>query len=119
MSWELGRAGLTGSIHFEDAGGLHDRRPLLACGKAGGPLAVNIDPGEFFAVGVINGDLPVAVLPAAVVAESGTAFRLANSRFLFQEETSRSGSIPASASARKSQIDYPSVRYAWGRQWQG
>jgi hypothetical protein len=63
-----------GSVDFEDSSRLHDRGLLLAFRESDGALAVNVNAGEFFAVAVIDGHLPVTVFPAAVAVESAGFF---------------------------------------------
>ena len=81
-------------VHFEDASSLDDRRPFLAFRKAGGFLAIDIDASEFLAVGVIDGDLPVAVLPAAVAAHSRAAPFPFGFFLISQEAPLKAASIP-------------------------
>src|SRR6202007_503209 len=57
-------------IDFHDARGLDHRRALLPLGETGGSLAVNIDARKLLAVSIVDRDLPVAVLSAAVAAAS-------------------------------------------------
>ena len=59
-------------IDFEDPGSADDRRFLLPLGKPNSPLSIDIHPGKLFAVVVIDGDLPVPMLAAFVVAESAS-----------------------------------------------
>jgi hypothetical protein len=63
-------------VHFHDSRGLHDRRLLLAIGKPRGSLAVNVDAGEFLAVVVIHGHLPVTVFPPTVAVHAIGPFAL-------------------------------------------
>jgi hypothetical protein len=60
-----------GLIDFEDPGGLDHWRLLLTFGEALGTVAVDIDASELFAVVVVDGDLPMAVLTSAVGLETG------------------------------------------------
>jgi hypothetical protein len=53
-------------IDFHDTRRFHDRRLLLAFGKPFGPLAIDVHAPELFAVMVVHGDLPMAVLAPAV-----------------------------------------------------
>jgi hypothetical protein len=53
-------------IHFEDASSFHDRRFLLARGKALGAIAIDIHSGKLLAIIVIHGYLPVAVFASAI-----------------------------------------------------
>ena len=58
----------------------------MALGEAVGPFAVGVDAGEPHAVVVIDGDLPMAVLAAAVMGEergSAHRFGLLFFRFFF------------------------------------
>ena len=57
-------------IDFHDARGLDHRRSLLPLGETGGSLAVNIDARKLLAVSIVDRDLPVAVLSAAVAPHS-------------------------------------------------
>jgi hypothetical protein len=98
-------------IHFEDTGGLHDRRSFLAFSKAGSLLAVNINASELLAVCIIDGDLPVAVLPPTIAAESRASPFPFGFVFLFQEVFLARGSIPTSLRPRKFLVDYLLVRH--------
>ena len=60
------RRGYVVSIHFHDAGSFHNGRLLLPLGKALGPFPINVYPGKFLAVVIVNGDLPVLMLAPAV-----------------------------------------------------
>jgi len=66
-------------INLGNARAFHDWGLLLPKGEGLGPFAVDVNPREFFAVVVIDGDLPMAVPPSAV-APFGCGFPL--SRFL-------------------------------------
>jgi hypothetical protein len=54
------------SINFEDTRCFHDRRFFLPLGEALGALAVDVHTRELLAIVIVNGDLPVAVLAAAI-----------------------------------------------------
>jgi hypothetical protein len=70
-------------VDFEDASRLDDGRLLLALGKPLGALAVDINAGEFFAVVIVDGDLPVAMpAPTILVEAAGLPLPL---RFLFHD----------------------------------
>jgi hypothetical protein len=56
-------------VNFQDTSGPHDRRFLLAAGKALGAFAVDINTGKPLTVVVIHGHLPVTVLAPAVPAK--------------------------------------------------
>ena len=55
-------------VDFEDASRLDHRRLLLAPSKALGAFAVDIDTRELFSILIIDGNLPVPMLAAAVTA---------------------------------------------------
>ena len=67
-------------VDFHNARGFHDGRFLLAFREFLRAFTVDIDAGEFFAVRVIHGDLPVVVLPPAIALHAACLFR----RLLFQ-----------------------------------
>jgi hypothetical protein len=57
-------------IDFDDSRRLDDRRLFLPLGEACRALPIDINPREFFAVMVINGDLPMTVPAPAIAPES-------------------------------------------------
>ena len=59
------------SADLQHSGGFHHGRFALALGKFGSLRAIGIDPGKALAVLVEDGDLPVLVLAALVLAEFG------------------------------------------------
>jgi hypothetical protein len=60
-----------GLIDFHDARCLHDRRLLLAFGKAFGTFTVDIHPGELLTVVIVDSNLPVAMLTTAILVKPG------------------------------------------------
>jgi hypothetical protein len=54
------------SVNLENASGFDDRRLFLSLGEALGALAVDINARKLFAILIINGNLPVTVLTAAI-----------------------------------------------------
>lgn len=61
------------SVDFDNASGLHDGRLLLSLGKARRTLSIDVNSREFFAVMVVNRDLPVTVLAPPITPESRDA----------------------------------------------
>ena len=59
-----------GLIHFHNSGRFHHRGFFLPLRKFQRAVAVDVDAGEFFAVTVIHGDLPMMMLAAAIAAHS-------------------------------------------------
>ncbi len=57
-------------IDFEDSRSLHHRRFLLALCEALGAIAVDVDAGKLFAIVVVNGHLPMAMLATTVFTQS-------------------------------------------------
>ena len=57
-------------VYFQDSGSLHDGRFLLPIGEALGAIAIDVDSRKLFAVVIIDGHLPMAMLSAAVFAQS-------------------------------------------------
>lgn len=53
-------------IYLEYPGGFNDGRFFLALGEALGAVAVDVNPGEPFAVMVKHGDLPVLVFAPSI-----------------------------------------------------
>lgn len=53
-----------------DLGAFDDGRSFLARGEGRGLFAVGIDAGEFFAVSIVHGHLPVFVFAPAIFGES-------------------------------------------------
>jgi hypothetical protein len=88
-------------IHFQDARAFHNRGFLLALGKARCAFAVNVHTGEFFAVVVIDGHLPVSVLASAV---SRIASRPARLRLLHDVISPKPWTMASSRRPRKCQV---------------
>jgi hypothetical protein len=71
----------TASVYFHNAGRLYDWGLLLALGELLGTLTINVNPGEFLAICVINGHLPVMVLSPFIVAHSASLLGFAVALF--------------------------------------
>ena len=67
------------SGNLADAGRFHDRRPALPVGKTDRFFAIGVHASEFLAVGVVDGDQPMVVLAAPILAKVTLLF---TSRFL-------------------------------------
>src|SRR6202453_3282042 len=63
-----------GLIHFHNSGRFHHGGFFLPLRKFQRAVAVDVDAGEFFAVTVIHGDLPMMMLAAAVAGHSACSF---------------------------------------------
>jgi hypothetical protein len=72
-------------IDFHDASCLHDGRFFLAFGKTLGALAIDVDATELFAVVVIHGDLPMAMLASAVAAKPAGTFAFCLGSLFFHD----------------------------------
>jgi hypothetical protein len=80
-------------VHFENARGPDHRGTFLACRKALGAIAIDINAGESFTVTIENGNLPVTMFAPLIafepgafasngVAADGLALRLLRASFL-------------------------------------
>jgi hypothetical protein len=58
-------------VHFENARGPDHWGTFLACGKALGAIAIDINARESFTVAIENGDLPVTMLAPLIAFEPG------------------------------------------------
>jgi hypothetical protein len=67
-------------VDFHNSRGFDYRRFLLAFREFLGAISVDVDAGEFLAVGVIHGDLPVMMRAPAITLHAAGFF----GRFLFQ-----------------------------------
>lgn len=58
------------SVDFQDACRFYDGRFFLPVCKPLSSVAIDIYPGKLFSIAVVDGDLPVAMFPPAVAAQS-------------------------------------------------